>query len=332
MSKLERKTENTKALAIRLRTFIILISTALGVFGLISCSPTNGDDLSGHKLKLGVLPVADCLQAFVAYDQGYFSEAGLEVELVTLSGGSHVIEVVQSGDIQIGWSNIVSVAIAKENGIDLQFVSGGALETSANREHKLLIASTSSIQTIKELEGKVIAVNTLSNLPYLATIALLNEENVSLEKVTMIEVPFPQMEAAIIANNVDAALMIEPFVTSSLGAQTTKVLNHQPFAVFGEENLIAAWFSKESYIGSNENEIKAFQAAIENATQFIEEHPEDAKSILLKHTGLSSEILETVVLPRYGTELSLNTINPVLEIGVSYGVIQNVDVAEGLIK
>jgi len=40
-----------------------------------------------EKLKVGYIPISECVQLYVAKDLGYFKKYNVDVELVSLAGG-----------------------------------------------------------------------------------------------------------------------------------------------------------------------------------------------------------------------------------------------------
>jgi hypothetical protein len=61
-----------------------------------------------------------------AQQQGYFKREGLKVEQVEAAGGAAIQPAIQSGDLDLGWSNVVSVVLAKSRNLDFEFLGGGA--------------------------------------------------------------------------------------------------------------------------------------------------------------------------------------------------------------
>jgi len=64
------------------------------------------------KIKLGMsLNSSSFLPVYVGLDRGLFKKEGLEVELITFSGGSDLIKGVVGGSIDIGYSGLASLSL-----------------------------------------------------------------------------------------------------------------------------------------------------------------------------------------------------------------------------
>src|SRR5919109_2498375 len=164
----------------------------------------RGLSFAQTKGKLGYMKIVDNAALFVGMDKGFFKAEGLELETVPMAGGAVIVQGVVSGDLQIGWTNVISLYQAHVEGFDFKLVAGGATNVKGTNEtHTLQVLKSSSIKSAKDLEGKTIAVNTLNNIVHLMAMAWIDKNGASSGKVKFVEVPFPQMEAALVAGKKD---------------------------------------------------------------------------------------------------------------------------------
>jgi len=73
----------------------------------------------------------------------------------------------------------------------------------------------SGIRTVKQLAGKTIAVNALAGLTVLLIGNALAANEMNPSQVHYVAVPFPAMPAALSAHRVDAAFLVEPYLTEA---------------------------------------------------------------------------------------------------------------------
>ena len=77
-----------------------------------------------------------------------------------------------------------------------------------------------------------------------------------------VEVPFPQMEPALVRKHIDAFVAVEPFVTvPSKVNKRTRVLGY-PLGGIAPRLLIASYFSSEAWIDKNVEVVQAFIGAL----------------------------------------------------------------------
>jgi NitT/TauT family transport system substrate-binding protein len=298
---------------------VLAVLFAGGLTGVAAAAQTK--DLG--KLRVGVLPVGDCLQIFVADAKGYLKEEGFSaVELSRMAGGAAVAPAVEGGSLDLGWSNVVSVALAHEQGFDHVFITPGASEMEGHRVHKIMVAADAPVRRAADLEGKAVAVNTLANIPFVAAAAWLRANGVQPDKVQFVEVPFPNMEAALKSKQVAAAVMLEPFVTASQAAGSTRALENEPFKAFGPRSLIASWFAKKSWLAANPDKAAAFRRAIAKATRAIRANPAEARLTLLTYTRLSKDLAEKIVMPAFEESLPEADVQAVLDATARQGLLK----------
>src|SRR5438105_8426237 len=125
-----------------------------------------GQQPASVPLKVGTLPILELLPLFVGKEEGFFREAGLDLELTTLAGGAAGIPALESGSLNLMYSNLVSVLQAVEQGLDLRIVAPGSLNAVNPQADtaRFLVLEDSGIEKLADLRGKRIAINTLRNV------------------------------------------------------------------------------------------------------------------------------------------------------------------------
>lgn len=299
--------------------------------GIVLAALVLASPLQAETIRVGYIPVGDCLQLYVAQEMGYLEAEGITVETTPLAGGALIAMAVEAGELDVGWSNLVSLAIAADKGFDFVILSPGAFERDGtNRVHSILVAKDAPIDSFADLEGKTVAINTLGNINEIAMTALADAEGVDIGAIRLVEVPFPQMGAALASGSVDAILVLEPFVTITTDNNTAKVLEPAALKSYGERFLIAAWFARQSWIKENQEAAAGFTRAMLKASQYIEENPEKARDVLTRHTKLTPELAQTITLPYFGQEATDQDIQPLLDLPAQYGFIDTTLTAKAL--
>src|SRR6266498_3982971 len=196
----------------------LLLVAALGLLAA-ACSSGSGNGSSSSSggpetstITLGSLPVVDAAPAYIADKAGYFKQEGLTVKFQQAQGGAALIPSLVSGDIQIAFSNWVSLFLAKSQGIDLTLIADG--DKARPGFSGVFVMPNSPIKTPADLAGKKIAVNTLNNVGGLVISAVLQSQGVDPKSIKFVEVGFPDMGATLQRGDVDAVWVVEPFTTA----------------------------------------------------------------------------------------------------------------------
>ncbi|HEX9662824.1 MAG TPA: ABC transporter substrate-binding protein [Candidatus Binatia bacterium] len=273
------------------------------------------------KGKLGYMKIVDNAPMFVAMERGFFKAAGLELETVPMAGGAVIVQGVTSGDLQIGWTNVISLYQAHVEGFDFKFIAGGATNVKgSNDTHAMLVAKGSPINSAKDLEGKTVAVNTLNNIVHLMALAWLDKNGASSAKVKFVEIPFPQMEAALVAGKIDAASAHEPFPSAALAKGVTRVLANPWSDVIGKF-LIASWFASEKWLQKNKQTAQAFIAALNRGIDAVGADPKGSRDAIAKWTGLKPDLAGKIPLPVFEKGVSEKDLQVTIDLTQKYKLI-----------
>ena len=273
------------------------------------------------KGKLGYMKIVDNAAMFMAMEKGFFKAEGLELETVPMAGGALIVQGVTSGDLQIGWTNVISLYQAYVEGFDFKLVAGGATNVKAKKEsHNIQVTKASPIKSAKDLEGKTVAVNTLNNIVHLMAMAWIDKNGGSSVKVKFVELPFPQMEAALSAGKVDAVSVHEPFATAALEKGQTRVLA-QPWGDVLPKFLIASWFASEKWLAKNKEVGQAFVRAINRGIDAIQADPEGSRAAMIKWAGLSPDLASKIGLPVFEKGVSEKDLQATIDLTQKYKLI-----------
>jgi NitT/TauT family transport system substrate-binding protein len=274
-----------------------------------------------QKGKLGYMKIVDNAAMFMAMEKGFFKAEGLELETVPMAGGAVIVQGVTSGDLQIGWTNVISLYQAHVEGFDFKLIAGGATNVKGTNEtHAIEVLKTSPIVRAKDLEGKTIAVNTLNNIVHLMAMAWLDKNGANSSKVKFVEIPFPQMEAALSAGKVDAISVQEPFVTAAVEKGGARVLAH-PWGEVIPKFLIASWFASEKWLQKNKPMAQAFVRAINRGVDAIHADAEASRSAMIKWAGLSANLTGKIGLPIFEKGLSDKDLQSTIDLTAKYKMI-----------
>ncbi len=284
------------------------------------------------KIRVGTMPITDNLAFFVAQEKGYFQKEGLEIEEVPKVGGAAVQPALEAGELNIGWSNVVSVIIAHEKGFDYKFLTPGAFKDLLSADLlQLHVRADSPIMEPKDIEGKTVAVNTFKNILGLALMAWADKYDVDYDTLKVVEVPFPQMQSALEAGEIDVAFYLEPQVTMAITSGVARVLDARPFDALAERLMIASWIAKQSWMDKNPKTAKAFINAINKANKYIVEHPAEMRDIVAKYTGLPKEVAYLITLSTFFEDLNRQDLQVTIDAAYKYGYIKEKFAPEELV-
>jgi NitT/TauT family transport system substrate-binding protein len=284
------------------------------------------------SLKVGAVPITDLKQLFVADAKGFFAQEGLEVEIENFEGGAAIAAAVESGSVDLGWSNSISILQARARGLEFRFFAGGLYQGPGHWTSAIMVPEDSPIQRPEQLRGRSVAMNTVGNINELVMRAYLDGAGVEADAYELLEVPFPDQPAALDAGRVDAALPTEPFVTVAQ-EDGARVIEATPFRAIGSHPFVAAFFTTDQWLGENPNTAAAFRRAVNTATVYWNDHPDERAEIIAHYTQVPVAVAERIALGEPRTEISDADLQRQIELSHKYGLIpKTFDAAEVLAR
>lgn len=262
----------------------------------------SGNDAGGlevTELTVGIVPVVDHAAVFQAIEAGYFEEVGLTVTAQPAQGGAAALPAMLAGDLQVAFATYPSFLLAQQNAAPVTIVGLGVQGTEDTAG--VYVNPDSDIQTIEDLEGATIAVNTLNNTGDITIKALLEEAGVDPASVQFIELPFPDMLAAVQGGNVDAAWVVEPFQSSLLAADMRRVTPSYTGPTAGIP--VSGLAMTTEFVTQNPNTAAAFAEAIQRANADLVANPDLARDLVLTYSEVPEAVAQSMSLPEWTEDL-----------------------------
>jgi NitT/TauT family transport system substrate-binding protein len=255
---------------------------------------------------------------FYAQDLGYFKDAGLDVHIstaqVTVEGEA---AAMLGGSINIGSANTATVAQAHLHGVDFRFFAPAGLFTDKAKPTEVVcVPSASPIHTAADLNGKTVAVAGIKGMLQIATIAWADKHGGNGRSLQFVEVPFPQMDAALAQHRVDAVVLTEPFATAAAG--DTRVIGSAEDGV-APAFMTLGWFATGAWLRANPDTALRFAAAIRKAAIWGNAHHKESGEILSKYSKMSQAVVDTMGRSVYGIDLDPKMLQPPLDVAYRYG-------------
>lgn len=217
---------------------------------------------------------------YVALNNGYFEEEGLNIELVLTSGADAVMSAVLSGDVDIGFSG-TEATIYVYNGGEKDYVKTFAGLTK--RDGSFLVSRKKYDNfTLKDLKGKNVIGGRQGGMPEMTFEWALRENGIDPNKDLNIDtsIAFSAMQGAFIGGTGDFVTLFEPNALSVEQNGYGYVVAY--IGELGGEVPYTAYNARKSYIENNKETIKSFTKAIDKGLKFVEDNtPEEiAKCII----------------------------------------------------
>jgi ABC-type nitrate/sulfonate/bicarbonate transport system substrate-binding protein len=184
---------------------ILIIAIVLSSFVYVnSQKPYTGNV---ESITIGIFPHEVNSLIYIANDQQYFLNSGLNVTIKNYARGMDAVNGVINGELDIGTAS--EFVITQEA---LQNVSIQSIGSASKALPFFVVARTDKgISGISDLVGKTIGVTLGTNGQFYFGL-FLELNNISQSQVTLVNVPTSQLPSAIANGTVDAVMTFQPFI------------------------------------------------------------------------------------------------------------------------
>lgn len=272
-------------------------------------------------LKVGVIPVDVAANVFYAQDLGLFAKAGLDVQTQPMTSGPVLAQAVAGGAIDIGISNVATIAAAHVRGLSFRFVAPAAVVIPGPKPTDVvMVLKDSPLGPGTAMNGAKIAINGLKDLQEIEARGWVDRFGGDSKTVQFVEVPFPAMGGALEQKRVDVIFPTEPFSTAD--QDVGKVIG-DAFDGVGPRFLLLGWFATESWVGAHPDLAAKFASAVHDASAWANGHRPESAQMLAAHTRVTADVADKMVRATYGLTLDPAMLAPVLNLALRYGLLDH---------
>jgi NitT/TauT family transport system substrate-binding protein len=300
-----------------------LIASASLIAGAAAGGRASGQTLT--RLRVGTIPIVDSAPLFIGIQNGYFKEHGLEIDTTPAPGGAALLPSVAAGQFQIAFSNTTSNLLAIGEGLPFKFVTAGCSTGAKGPDLAgLVIRKGSGIKSGRDLEGKRVAVNNRNNIMWLRSASWIDRTGGASDKVTFVEIPFPQMIDALVGSQVDAAMVNEPFLSSGLQAHADKVeVLSWPMSETAPNGVVSQYVATAGWLDKNPELADGFARGLGRGVAWVRQNQgtPEWERLVSGYTKLPPERLRGIALPVYDSVVDPKKIQDMVDLLRHYKVL-----------
>ncbi len=256
---------------VRLLSLVLLVLAA-AAFACGNDEPDGPDEvvfMVGYKPQANLSSVA----AYLAQEQGYFTEQNLDVTIRHASSGEH-LKLLVAGDVHVTTAAATSV-LKRRSDPGLPIVAFALFGQKGQQAYIAL--KDSGITELKDWEGRNFGYKISVPPDYLA---MLEASGVDREKINEVQVGFdPRI---LTEKKVDVLAVFksnEPNIVRNLGFE---VVLWDP-ADFGVPNMGLTYVTTDAYAADSGEILDKFLRAILKGAQFARENREETLDVIMKY-------------------------------------------------
>ncbi|MFI9840089.1 ABC transporter substrate-binding protein [Nonomuraea sp. NPDC051941] len=292
--------------------------------GTSSTSAAGG--LEKTQLLVGVVPVPSSAPLFIAEKRGFFKEEGLTVKTEIIQAPQAVMPKILNGSMDAFLTSYVSLMAINDSGAAKLKLFQHSQEAAPNIAG-VVVAKGSPVKTPADLKGKTIAVNVLKALGQTLTNAHLQEAGLKPEDVKYVQVPFADQISALGSGKVDAAWLVEPFLTAAKKSGATQIIDTTDGVTAGVP--IDGWGVTEDWLAKNPKTAAAFHRALAKAQQIAGSDRKAIDEVVPTYTQIPADAAAAMTLGKFSMEADKAGVQKLADLLHGYGYLKSkVDVAQ----
>jgi NitT/TauT family transport system substrate-binding protein len=327
----------------RIHKLSMLLAAGLAAGGLAACgtgsaATTSSSTSTGSAPELSNITIdlraaADSAPVWIAEQDGYFKQQGLNVTVNFAPGTSAEFTGMAAHTVDFAQVDYIS-GISEEHKnpqFGLRFVvddTQSAPDTSA-----IMVPSNSGITSLAQLKGKVIAFPSPGvAFGELALDEQLKGYDLGPKNYTEDTLGYPDMAEPLERGEIAAAFSIQPYITeleSEVGAHELVDLVSGPMTNFPT----LGWATTAAFAAKYPKTVAAFQRAVEKGQQVAASNTPLVRQLMIKYIpSMSAKIANVIPLETFNTALSVTRVQRVATVMEQFGALPaNFDVSQMII-
>ena len=168
-------------------------------------------------IKVGMKQVISDAGVLIGIAKGYYKDLGITIEPIQFNSGQEMINQLAAGQLDVG-ATVTSAGLfnAMSRDIPVKIVADKGINVPGQGYYRLVIRKdlVDTIKDYQDLRGKRIAIVGTASLDEIALARVLEKGGLTLKDIDLQVIrAFPDMLVSLGNKSIDAAMVIEPFVT-----------------------------------------------------------------------------------------------------------------------
>jgi NitT/TauT family transport system substrate-binding protein len=303
-----------------MRRPLLALLSAAAVLASAACGA--GPEPGGtDKVTAGVIPIVDVAPIYLGKDKGFFADEGIDLTLQTGTGGAASVPGVVSGQYQFAFGNVTSLLVARDKNLPLKVLTNGVSSVGvAGKDFgAVVVTKDSPITSAKDLAGKKVSINNLKNIGDTTVKASVRKAGGDPSRVQFVELPFPEAPAALAGGRVDAAWVVEPFLTQAISQGARPVAWN--FVDAAPDLSVATYFTSEKMLAENPDLVDRFRRAMNRSLEYADANPGEVRRILGTYTKIPAAVVAEMTLPKFPVEFNRASLETLAQLAQQDGLI-----------
>jgi NitT/TauT family transport system substrate-binding protein len=297
------------------RSLLALGGAALAAPALGGIAAAQSAAAGLMPLRVSYIPFESSAQLFYAAELGLWQKAGLDVQLIPNPFGAAIAAAVASNAVDIGYATVMTLAAAHSKHLPFTIVAPANAFSSSVPPNGMLVSASPDVKTGKDLNGKTIGSPGLNTLGEYGVRAWVDATGGDATTLRFVEIPFPEMPAALQTHRIDAAYVAEPYYEE---AKKTSHPVTTEFEAIAKDFLVAGWFTTTDWATAHAPAVAKFAGVIHDATEWASKNPAACVDIIVKYLKVDRAVVAASPRAYFAKSLSPSLTQPGIDVTAKY--------------
>lgn len=262
------------ARANRKRNLCVVLTVLVTLVGAVSSVGTA--EQAPVRVKFGTLLTIN--PVFVGIEKGFFADENIDVEIITFRSGAELVPSLARGLIDVATTapgGALYNALAQD--VDLKIVSRWAALAPGAKGHAMVLskslAESGRIQRPQDLTGLTLAITARGQYTHLAAVRFLQAHGMSESDLRIVNMPYPDMIAALDSGAIHVANIAEPHITLAIDKGVgVRWINHAD--IMPDLTVTVMMYAKRLLV-TDRDAGERFMRAVLKSMQYVNDALED---------------------------------------------------------
>lgn len=247
---------------------------AIAAIGAPTSALAQGKALTKITFSLDFIPLGRHAPWYAAVAQGYYKDEGLDVSIVPSHGTAQTIQAIESGTVQIGFTDVPSLILARAKGAKLKMV---AVNYQKAPYAIFSLKKGADVTQTKQLEGLTLGSGAGSFTPKIIR-GFMKERGLNPSSLKISNIAPSARASALLSKKVPS---IEFYVMAKPGLEGAARAKHEELRTFlladhGLKLYSNGIVTTDAYLAKHPEIVKGFVRASLRGWRFALRHPKKA--------------------------------------------------------
>lgn len=253
---------------------IVLVFVALAIITYFVFHPENKNKNLTRVRLAEVTHSVFYTPFYVAIEEGYFEDEGIDLEVILTPGADKVSAAVLSNTVDIGFAGTESAIYIYAGGEEDYLVTFAGL---TKRDGQFIIARDCNKEfKLEDLYGKEILVGRPGGMPVLNFLNAMKNSHIDVSKINVnYAVDFASLSGSFMGGVGDYVDLFEPTATSVVKNSNACIV--ESIGKLSGEVPYTAFYARKSYFDNHQDTLEGFTRAINKGLQYVKNN--DSKKV-----------------------------------------------------